>query len=280
MMSDNALEEARAEAIEQDRAYSRARLKRELRMKPAPNAEPISHVRNAFKTLCSIYRVADCVPMKAASQKQSEPSAKQIENRRRFAQKAYLTSRSGKAGTRVSEWMEADPVFLDTETTGLDHHDEIVEIAITDASGSVLFESYCRPTVPVSEGAFDVHGIGAEVLEQAPSWLEISDQVKAVLQDKLVVIFNAGFDVPIIRQTQRANGDDDEFPIHSRCAMYAAADFLGPTNKYGTISLVNAAAAAGVEFQGKAHSAAGDAATTAGLIAKIAMVHEEKLTKL
>jgi len=53
--------------------------------------------------------------------------------------------------------------------------------------------------------------------------------------------------------------------LDTECAMYRAADAFGATNQYGTISLINAAAAAGVEFQGKAHSAAGDAATTAEL---------------
>ena len=47
----------------------------------------------------------------------------------------------------------ANFVFLDTETTGLDDDAELVEIAVVDATGAVLFESYCRPTVPVDPGA-------------------------------------------------------------------------------------------------------------------------------
>jgi len=41
-----------------------------------------------------------------------------------------------------------DFVFLDTETTGLDDDAELVEIAVVDDTGAVLFESYCRPIPP------------------------------------------------------------------------------------------------------------------------------------
>lgn len=167
-------------------------------------------------------------------------------------------------------------VFLDTETTGLDNNAQVVEIAIVDSTGAVLFESYCRPTVPVDPGAQAVHGIGPEKLATAPAWPEIAEQVRAVLEGKRVVIFNSDFDTRMLQQTATAHtqGMGVEaydaaikwiLELETECAMYRAADVYGATNQYGTISLVNAAAAAGVEFQGRAHSAAGDAATTAAL---------------
>jgi DNA polymerase III epsilon subunit-like protein len=159
----------------------------------------------------------------------------------------------------------ADLVFLDTETTGLGDDSQVVEIAIVDAAGSVIFESYCRPTVPVEPEAQAIHNIGAEKLEDAPSWLAIAAQVRAALEGKTVVIFNSDFDMRILSQTATAHGDQALWlgSLETKCAMYAAADEYGATNDYGTISLANAAATAGVEFQGRAHSAAGDAATTA-----------------
>lgn len=158
-------------------------------------------------------------------------------------------------------------VFLDTETTGLEGNDQVVEIAIVDEDGSVLFESYCRPTVPVDPGAQAVHGIGPEVLAGAPTWPEISAQVREVLEGNTVVIFNASFDTRMLYQTAKATEGLDDLDwiinLDTRCAMYRAAEVYGATNRYGTISLVNAAYRAGIQFQGRAHSAAGDAATTA-----------------
>jgi len=167
-------------------------------------------------------------------------------------------------------------VFLDTETTGLDDDAQVVEIAIVDATGTVLFESYCRPTVPVEPEAQRVHGIGPEVLAAAPAWPDIADQVSEVLEGKRVVIFNSDFDIRILQQTATAHTDGMGreaygaavkwvLDLETECAMCRAADVYGATNQYGTISLINAAAAAGIDFQGKAHSAAGDAATTAAL---------------
>lgn len=170
----------------------------------------------------------------------------------------------------------AELVFLDTETTGLDELAQVVEIAIVDEFGEVLFESYVNPTVPVDPGAAAVHGIGPEKLAGAPAWPEIAEQVRAVLEGKTVVIFNSDFDLRILHQTAEAHTEDQGveaydaavrwiLELKTLCAMYRAADVYGATNQYGTISLINAAAAAGVEFQGRAHSAAGDAATTAAL---------------
>jgi len=91
-----------------------------------------------------------------------------------------------------------------------------------------------------------------------------------------VVIFNSDFDTRMLQQTATAHtqgmGREDYdaavkwiVDLETVCAMYRAAKVYGATNQYGTISLINAAAVAGVEFQGRAHSAAGDAATTAAL---------------
>ncbi|WP_100690154.1 3'-5' exonuclease [Marinobacter aromaticivorans] len=169
-----------------------------------------------------------------------------------------------------------ETVFLDTETTGLDDDAQVVEIAIVDSTGAVLFESLVKPTVPVDPEAAAIHGIGPERLASAPAWPEVSEQVRAALEGKRVVIFNSDFDLRILHQTAEAHTEGQgveayDFAVRwileleTECAMYRAADVFGATNQYGTISLVNAAAAAGIEFQGRAHSAAGDAATTAAL---------------
>jgi len=156
-------------------------------------------------------------------------------------------------------------VFLDTETTGLNNDAQAVEIAVVDKDGSVLFESYCCPTVPVEPGAQAVHGIGPDVLAGAPAWPEIAGLLREVLVGNTVVIFNAAFDTRILVQTAAAHGDPANWvkELDTRCAMYRAADVYGATNRYGTISLANAAYRAGITFKGRAHSAAGDAATTA-----------------
>lgn len=158
-----------------------------------------------------------------------------------------------------------DYVFLDTETTGLDDTAEIIEIAIAAPSGEIIFQSYCKPTIAVSKEAADVHGIEESLLNEAPCWSEISEHVQAVLSDKNVVIFNKNFDIRLLKQTAEAQNLDTYWisELRTQCAMERAVDLYGPTNNFNTISLEDAAFAAGMKKQGRQHSAAGDAATTA-----------------
>ncbi len=45
------------------------------------------------------------------------------------------------------DWLSLAPLFLDTETTGLDNTAEALEIGLTDAAGQVVFETRLKPTV-------------------------------------------------------------------------------------------------------------------------------------
>ena len=56
-------------------------------------------------------------------------------------------------------WLKADPIFLDTETTGLDKYAELCEIAILDAAGHILMDTLVRPLTLISPEASAVHGI-------------------------------------------------------------------------------------------------------------------------
>ena len=99
-------------------------------------------------------------------------------------------------------------VILDTETTGLQDHDQILEIAIIDAeTGVVLLDQRIKPTVSTHPDALAVHGITAEALKDTPAWPEYHDQVCRLLVDAdRVMVYNAGFDIRMLEQTARAFG--------------------------------------------------------------------------
>lgn len=169
-------------------------------------------------------------------------------------------------------WLEAEPLFLDTETTGLLDHDQIIELAISDRAGRILFESRFKPTVEIDPGAYDAHGITIEELDNAPSWAQHLEEITTLLSGKPLIIFNADFDTRLLEQTCTAFSLDTAWinTLSTWCAMYLAADAYGATNRYGTISLNDAACMAGVKWKGSAHSAAADTLATVDLVTAIA----------
>ncbi|WAR44620.1 3'-5' exonuclease [Methylomonas rapida] len=166
-------------------------------------------------------------------------------------------------------------IILDTETTGLGDNDQLIELAVIDESGNVLHNERYQPTVAISSGAANVHGITAEALVNKPTFERDAESVKALLENKLVVIFNAKYDIKILHSTFKAFGLDSRFldKIETHCAMYSAAKAYGATNSYGTISLLNAFIAAGGNSKNmNAHSALGDCLATLQVMKDIAQI--------
>ena len=95
------------------------------------------------------------------------------------------------------------PVYLDTETTGLERSDEIVEISIIDDEGQVVFESLIKPSQPIPYSATRIHGITNEEVQTARSWPAVWPQVRSALFGRLVVIYNEEFDVRLMQQSHK-----------------------------------------------------------------------------
>lgn len=95
----------------------------------------------------------------------------------------------------------ANPVYLDTETTGLNRTDEIIEISIIDDQNQVLFESLIKPSQTIPPEATRIHGITNPDVQNARTWPAIWPQVRSVLFGRLVVIYNQDFDVRMMQQS-------------------------------------------------------------------------------
>ncbi|EDX0374295.1 3'-5' exonuclease [Salmonella enterica] len=169
-------------------------------------------------------------------------------------------------------WLSKDPVFLDTETTGLDAGAQALEIGLVNARGDLIYEPRLKPTVSIDPAAAAVHGISEAMLADAPAWPDIAQQLQHHIGRRPLVIFNANFDTRILKQTAVAHNLPvswlDSLTVY--CAMRLAAGYYGPTNRYGTISLASAVSQAGLSWTGQAHSAIADAVMTARMVNDIA----------
>ena len=101
----------------------------------------------------------------------------------------------------AQKWIDSRPVYLDTETTGLDKSSEIIEIGVIDSDGSKLFESYVRPARPIPPSATAVHGITAEQVAGAPSWPAVWAGLRPLLVSRNIGVYNAEFDLRLMRQS-------------------------------------------------------------------------------
>lgn len=74
-----------------------------------------------------------------------------------------------------------DVIFFDLETTGVDIKiDQIIEIyavKYTTAREQKTLHKYIKPTIPISPGAFETHGISIESLESYPTMSECFDEI-------------------------------------------------------------------------------------------------------
>ena len=93
---------------------------------------------------------------------------------------------------------DPDLLLLDSETTGLKGY--LVEIGLIDRDGQQVFHSLVNPQCPIETGAQEIHGISADEVKNAPTFADIEPQLRELLEYKNVVIYNAGFDIGVLRR--------------------------------------------------------------------------------
>lgn len=92
-------------------------------------------------------------------------------------------------------------ITLDTETTGIGHAQghRVIEIGCVELVNRQLtgkrFHSYLNPQREIDAGAFKVHGISRDFLEDKPLFTDIVQDFFQFVDDAEVIIHNAPFDV-------------------------------------------------------------------------------------
>ena len=105
---------------------------------------------------------------------------------------------------RLAQAKIADkPVYIDTETTGLDRSAEVIEISIVDFDGSLLLNSLVRPTQSIPLDARRIHGIDDEMVSSAPTWPVLWTQLRDIFYGRTIAAYNAPFDLKMMQQTHQ-----------------------------------------------------------------------------
>lgn len=165
---------------------------------------------------------------------------------------------------------EDQPVYLDTETTGISKTDAVIEIAVIDAQGSPILDTLVHTTRPISVRAREIHGITQQMIETAPRWEKVANQLQTVLEGQVVGLYNARFDLKMIAQTNRQHGIpwDPTTGIKSFDLMELYGQFRGEKRPgrpgYRWFSLEEAGRQCGISLP-NTHRARGDALLTRAL---------------
>ncbi len=175
---------------------------------------------------------------------------------------------------RARQIMAYDPIFIDTETTGFSPTDVVIEIGVVSLAGETLYESLFKPVIPIPKDSIAVHHITEAMVANAPSWKDTWDDLQLVLEGRFVGMYNADFDLRMIKQTHSRYWldwpMDDE---HFFCVMKLYAAFYGEISRRGRgyrfHKLEAAGAACGIPLP-NSHRAVDDALLTAALFKYIA----------
>jgi len=124
--------------------------------------------------------------------------------------------------------MSRQPVYLDTETTGLESTDQIVEVCVLDYDGTVLIDSLVKPSGSIPSSATRIHGVTTDMVKDAPTWPDLWPQVEAAMVNRRVAIYNAEFDVRLMKQSHRKHHMNWQLPNDLFfCVMKLYARFYG-----------------------------------------------------
>jgi DNA polymerase-3 subunit epsilon len=201
-----------------------------------------------------------------------------------------------KAIERAHTYIHADPLFLDTETTGLSDRDEICEIAVVNLAGEVLIDTLVKPTKPIDHNTSQIHGITNEMVANAPTFGDLLPRLEQVLRGREVLVYNAEFDEAKITRSAEANGCKfspdgntawywthtikqtpdgiSHYRSHWHCAMEIYAQYYGDFNDYHHSyrwqRLTDAALQCGIELPPGIHRARADAELTRRIVLYVA----------
>jgi len=167
-----------------------------------------------------------------------------------------------------------DPIFLDTETTGTGPEDVVIEVGIVDLSGNVLYDSLINPGISIPPQSSAVNEITDDMVVNSPAWKQAWVEIEPLLQGRVVGMYNAEFDLRLLKQSNLAAGLPWTLDIKkSFCVMNLYAAFYGEWNPrrngFRYHKLENAGKACSIALP-NSHHASDDAKLTAALFKYIA----------
>lgn len=142
-----------------------------------------------------------------------------------------------------------DLVYLDTETTGIDKEDRLLQVAYKYKEET--FNELFKPPVPIKLPAMAVHHVTEKMIADKPAFIDSStyDHLKTIAPTSILVAHNAKYDLGMLEK------EGIEFPRH--ICTYKLAKYLD-TGQYENHQMQYLRYFYGIEIEATAHDALGD----------------------
>lgn len=169
--------------------------------------------------------------------------------------------------------LREDFVILDYETTDIEG--EPIQIALVDGRGRRLINQLVRPSLPIHPKAQAIHGISIDDVRDKPTFVDLYPRLKQLLQNRVVVAYNAEYERKTTARTLALYGLSDIPGITWQCAMLEYVK-VNPNKrtKWGTMGgwwkLTEAVEQERISVEGVPHDALVDVRMTLLLILAMA----------
>lgn len=166
-------------------------------------------------------------------------------------------------------------VVIDTETTGMTADDEVIELAVVNMDGTVLYDSTFCPKTEVSCFASAVNHITTESLCDSPEFAGEWNKIKALIGNKKILAHNASFDKRMIKQTLEKYNMDASVVETLFCGCYDSKSIVKKHIELGSYSLENIAHDLGIK-RAESHRAADDCIMTLEVLSRLEILLSSK----
>jgi DNA polymerase III epsilon subunit-like protein len=159
-------------------------------------------------------------------------------------------------------------LIIDTETVGAGPSVEVVEVALGDFRGRIVYQTLVRPLYNRLPRTTKAQRFGRDEFAHAPEWAEVWAALAPLLDNRLLIAYNAAFDRRALA-AMRVRHRQESTERGWRCAMQLAKQSVG-TKKNLTLS----EACAHYGLEGGTHRADADVLATYRLLERLTRVGE------
>ena len=187
---------------------------------------------------------------------------------------APLTAISVPDGLILSEYPLLDIdnfVVIDTETTGMTADDEVIELAVVDMDGTVLYDSTFCPVTEVNRYASAVNHLTNDCLCDSPKFADEWSKIKALIGNRKILAHNAKFDKRAIKQTIEKYSSDSSVADLMFSDCYDSVNIVKEYIDLPSYSLENIAQSLGIS-RVESHRAADDCIMTLEVLTRLELL--------